>query len=306
MPRPVWSGTISFGLVSIPVKLFHAVSRKNVSFNQLDDRSMSRIRLKKVAADTGEDVPDEHIVKGYEVTKGEYVVVDPDELEPFIPSATKAIDLEEFVDLADIDPVFYDTPYIVAPDKSAKPYVLLAKAMEEAGKVAVGTFVMRSKQYVAAVRPIDGRLMLSTMAFADEVVDPAGIDELDGIGDITVTKKELAMAEQLVESLAGDFEPERFRDSYREQVLELIEKKAAGETFETPEPAAAAPKVVDLMAALEASVKAAKEARGRHPAAVQAVPARRSKAAAQAEDDEDEAEARPAKKAARSRARKSA
>jgi len=306
MPRPVWSGTISFGLVSIPVKLFHAVSRKNVSFNQLDDRSMSRIRLKKVVADTGEDVPDEHIVKGYEVTKGEYVVVDPDELEPFIPSATKAIDLEEFVDLADIDPVFYDTPYIVAPDKSAKPYVLLAKAMEEAGKVAVGTFVMRSKQYVAAVRPIDGRLMLSTMAFADEVVDPAVIDELDGIGDISVTKKELAMAEQLVESLAGDFEPERFRDSYREQVLDLIEKKAAGEVFETPEPVAAAPKVVDLMAALEASVKAAKEARGRHPAAVQAVSGRRAKSAAADEAEDEEAEAPPAKKATRSRARKSA
>ena len=153
MPRPVWSGTISFGLVTIPVKLFHAVSRKNVSFNQLDDRSMSRIRMKKVSAETGEDVPDEHIVKGYEVAKGRYVVVDPDELEPFIPAATKAIDLEEFVDLAEIDPVFFDTPYIVAPDNAAKPYMLLTKAMEDAGKVAVGTFVMRSKQYVAALRP---------------------------------------------------------------------------------------------------------------------------------------------------------
>ena len=182
MPRPVWSGTISFGLVTIPVKLFHAVSRKNVSFNQLDDRSMSRIRMKKVSAETGEDVPDEHIVKGYEVAKGRYVVVDPDELEPFIPAATKAIDLEEFVDLAEIDPVFFDTPYIVAPDNAAKPYMLLTKAMEDSGKVAVGTFVMRSKQYVAALRPVDGRLMLSTMAFADEVVDPATID--DGWGGV--------------------------------------------------------------------------------------------------------------------------
>ena len=175
MPRPVWSGTISFGLVTIPVKLFHAVSRKSVSFNQLDDRTMSRIKLKKVSAETGDEVPDEHIVKGYEVTKDRYVVVDPDELEPFIPSATKAIDLEEFVDLADIDPVFFDTPYIVAPDNATKPYVLLARAMEEAGKVAVGTFVMRSKQYVAALRAVDGRLMLSTMAFADEIVRP-GLD----------------------------------------------------------------------------------------------------------------------------------
>ena len=314
MPRPVWSGTVSFGLISIPVKLFHAVSRKSVSFNQLDERSMSRIRMKRVSAETGEDVPDEHIVKGYEVAKDRYVVVDPDELEPFIPVATKSIDLEEFVDLREIDPVFFDTPYIVAPDKSAKPYMLLARAMEDAGKVAVGTFVMRSKQYLAALRPVDGRLMLSTMAFADEVVDPAGIDELGDLDDVKLNAKELAMAEQLVESLSADFEAERFRDSYREQVLELIAKKAAGEAFEAPEPAAAAPLVIDLMAALEASVKAAKEARGRHPATVKAVKdatpssgGRRKAAAASAvaaeEDDEDEA---APKKPARSRARKSA
>ena len=306
MPRAMWKGAISFGLVTIPVAVYPVTEEKGLKFNQLHDEDGGRIRYKRVCEKDGEEVTFEHIVKGYEVAKGRYVVVDPDELEPFIPAATKAIDLEEFVDLADIDPVFYDTPYIVAPDKSAKPYVLLTKAMEEAGKVAVGTFVMRSKQYVAAVRPIDGRLMLSTMAFADEVVDPAVIDELDGIGDISVTKKELAMAEQLVESLAGDFEPERFRDSYREQVLDLIEKKAAGEVFETPEPVAAAPKVVDLMAALEASVKAAKEARGRHPAAVQAVSGRRAKSAAADEAEDEEAEAPPAKKATRSRARKSA
>jgi DNA end-binding protein Ku len=296
----VWSGTISFGLVSIPVKLFHAVSRKGVSFNQLDDRTMSRIRLKKVSAETGDEVPEEHIVKGYQVAKDQYVVVDPDELEPFIPSATKAIDLEEFVDLADIDPVFYDTPYIVAPDKSTKPYVLLAKAMEESGKVAVGTFVMRSKEYLAALRSIDGRLMLSTMAFPDEIVDAGSIDELEEVGDVDVSRKELAMAEQLVASLSGPFEPERFHDSYREQVLELIEKKAAGEVFEAPAAVAAAPKVVDLMAALEASVKAAKEARGRHPATVKAV----SAVATDAEAEEEEEPVR--KKPARARARKSA
>ncbi len=250
-------------------------------------------------------MPDEHIVKGYEVSKGQYVVVDPDELEPFIPAATKAIDLEEFVDLSEIDPVFFDTPYIVAPDKAAKPYVLLAKAMEDAGKVAVGTFVMRSKQYVAALRAVDGRLMLSTMAFPDEVVDPATIDELgrhrrrgrdeEGAGD--------GRAAGPVAS--GDFEPEHFRDTYREQVLDLIEKKAAGEVFEAPEPVTAAPKVVDLMAALEASVKAAKEARGRHPAAVQAVPARRAEGGAAAADEARTRSSRP-KKPARARARKSA
>lgn len=304
MARPVWNGTISFGLVSIPIKLFHAVSKKNVSFNQLDERDNSRIRYKKVSAATEEEVPDEHIVKGYEVSKGNYVIVDPDELEPFLPTATRAIELEEFVDLHEIDPVFFDSPYYVAPDKQAKPYVLLTRAMEEAGKVAIGRFVMRNKQYVAALRPVDGRLMMSTMVFADEVVDPTRIDEFDGLDDVDVSAREVQMAEQLVESLAAAFEPDKFRDTYREQVLDLIEKKAAGEAFEVPEQVAEAPKVVDLMAALEASVQAAKDARGRHPAAQkpQVVKAKRASKAAQA-DEADEEEARPAKRA---RARKSA
>jgi len=129
MARPVWSGTISFGLVAIPVKLFHAVRRQSVSFNQLDERNLARIRYRKVNAETGEEVGDDHIVKGYEISKGRYVVVDPEELEPFMPVATKSIDLEEFVDLADIDPVYFDTPYHLAPDGPPKPYVLLARAM---------------------------------------------------------------------------------------------------------------------------------------------------------------------------------
>lgn len=309
MPRPVWNGTISFGLVAIPIKLYHGVSKKSVSFNQLDERTMSRIRLKKVSAETGEDVPDDVIVKGYELSKGRYVVVDPDELEPFIPAATKSIDLEEFVDLDEIDPVYFDTPYIVAPDKTPKPYVLLARAMEEAGKVAIGRFVMRNKQYVAALRAQDGKLLMSTMVFADEVVKVASIDELEGIDEIDVSSKEVKMAEALVQSLSASFEPEKYRDEYRDQVLDLIERKAAGEEFELPAPAAAAPKVVDLMAALEASVKAAKEARKRHPAggpheeAATKAPARKksgSKAAASdvsdvsdASDDDTAAIAKP-------------
>ena len=266
MPRPVWSGTISFGLVAIPIKMFHAVSKKSVSFNQLDERPLSRIRLKKVSADTGEDVPDENIVKGYEISKGQYVVVDPDELEPFIPSATRSIDLEEFVDLDEIDPVYFDSPYILAPDKAPKPYALLAQAMETAGKVAIGRFVMRNKQYVAALRAQDGRLLMSTMVFADEVVDSSGIEELDVLDEIDVSAKEVSMAEALVESLSAPFEPGKYRDEYREQVLGLIERKAGGEEFELPTVEREAPKVVDLMAALEASVQAAKEARKRHPA----------------------------------------
>ena len=266
MPRPVWSGTISFGLVAIPIKLYNGVSKKSVSFNQLDDRTMSRIKLRKVSADTGEEVPDEHIVKGYEISKGRYVVVDPDELEPFIPSATRSIDLEEFVDLSEIDPVYFDSPYIVAPDKTPKPYALLARAMEQAGKVALGRFVMRNKQYIAALRAVDGRLMMSTMVFADEVIPVSAVDELAGLDEVQVSDKEVLMAEALVDSLSAAFEPNKYRDNYREQVLDLIERKAAGEEFELPAATTSAPAVVDLMAALEASVKAAKNARMRHPA----------------------------------------
>ena len=265
MARPVWTGTISFGLVAIPVKLYHAVRRQSVSFNQLDDRTLARIKYKKVSALDGEEVPEEHIVKGYEVSKDRYIVVDPDELEPFIPSATKTVELEEFVDLAEIDPVYFDSAYYVAPGTNPKPYVLLAKAMEESGKVAIGRFVMRNKQFTAAIRAEGGTLIMSTLSYADEVVNPAEIEELQGLDAIEVSAKEVKMAESLVESLSATFEPEKYRDEYREQVLELIQIKASGQELQVPDAPAEKPKVVDLMAALEASVAAAKKARGRHP-----------------------------------------
>lgn len=265
MPRPVWSGTISFGLVTIPVKMFNAVSRKSVSFNQLDNRTMARIKYKKVSAEDGNEVPDENIVKGYEISKDRYVIVDPDELEQFMPSATRALELDEFVDLSELDPILFDSPYYLAPDKAPKPYVLLAKAMETAGKVGVGRLVMRNKQYIAAIRAVDGRLVMSTMVYADELVNPTSIEEMKDLAGVEVSDKELAMAGQLVESLAGEFVSDRYKDSYREQVMGLIEKKAAGEELTLPERPSSSPAVIDLMAALEASVKAAKEARTRHP-----------------------------------------
>ena len=250
--RPVWSGTISFGLVAIPVKLFHAVRKKSVSFNQLDERDLNRIRYRKVNAETGEQVSDDHIVKGYEISKGRYVVVDPDELEPFMPVPTKRIDLEEFVLLEEIDPVFFDTAYHLAPDTDPKPYVLLARAMEQSGKVAIGRFVMRNKQYTAAIRAEEGRLVMSSLAYADEVVDPSEIDELTGLDEVDVNDREVVMAESLVESLTADFEPEKYHDEYREQVMALIQMKADGEEIAAPETPSDAPKVVDIMAALEA------------------------------------------------------
>ena len=266
MARPVWNGTISFGLVAIPVKLFHAVRKKSVSFNQLDERNLARIRYRKVNAETGEEVTDEHIVKGYEISKGRYVVVDPDELEPFMPVATKTIDLEEFVDLDEIDPVYFDTAYHLAPGDNAKPYALLARAMEASGKVGIGRFVMRNKQYTAAIRAEQGRMVMSSLAYADEVVDPDSIEELAALDDVEVSEKEILMAESLVESLSAGFEPEKYHDEYREQVMTLIEMKAEGEEITAPLVEREAPNVIDIMAALEASVAAAKESRSNHPA----------------------------------------
>lgn len=267
MARPVWNGTISFGLIAIPVKLFHAVRKKSISFNQLDERNLARIRYRKVNADTGDEVTEQHIVKGYEISKGRYVIIDPDELEPFMPAVSKTVDLEEFVDLDEIDPVYFDTAYHLAPDvNNPKPYVLLARAMEASGKVAIGRFVMRNKQYTAAIRAEGGRLVMSSLAYADEVVDWSTIDELNGLDDVEVNEREIQMAESLVESLSGDFRPERYHDEYREQVTALIQMKADGEEITAPEVETERPKVVDIMAALEASVAAAKESRARHPA----------------------------------------
>jgi DNA end-binding protein Ku len=289
MPRAIWSGSISFGLVNIPIKLYSAVSRKTVHFNQLDMRTGARIKQKRVDAETGEEVPWDQIVKGYELASGAYVTVSDDELAALDPKAVRTIDIEEFVDLASIDPIFYDAAYYLVPDKSSKPYALLARAMEQEGKVGIAHFVLRTKQYLAAIRPSDGRLLLSTMVYADEVNDPATIPELDDVVDVDVTDRELAMASQLVESLSADFEPDRFKDTYREAVLELIEKKAAGEEVVAPVSQVEPEKVVDLMAALEASVAAAKEARQRHPTAHEPAEAD--------EDEEPVAGAEPAKRA---------
>jgi len=264
MPRPIWSGSISFGLVNVPIKLFSAVSQQDVRFHQLRKSDASRVRQKRVSAADGEEVPYEEIVKGYEVAADTYVIIEPDELAALDPKATQTIDIEEFVDLDQIDPIFYEHAYYLVPDKRAeKAYALLAGAMERSNKVAIARFVMRTKQYLAALRPVPGgALVLSTMLYADEVVP---LDRLDGLpdqSDIEVSDKELDMAQSLIESLTVEtFEPEKFHDTYRERVLGLIEAKAAGETIAAPVAVQSGARVVDLMAALEASVKAAKERR---------------------------------------------
>jgi DNA end-binding protein Ku len=305
MPRAIWSGSISFGLVNIPIKLYNAVSRKTVHFNQIDSRTGARIKYKKVSAADEAEVPSEAIIKGYELSSGEYVTVDDDELAALDPEASRTIDIEEFVDLADIDPVFYDAAYYLAPDKATlKPYKLLQTAMEESGKVGIARFVMRSKQYLSAVRPKDGMLVLSTMVYADEVNEPGEIGEIAGLEEVDVADKELKMARQLIESLSTEFEPDRFSDTYREKVLDLIEAKAEGrEELIAPPTPLAEDKVVDLMAALEASVAAAKESRKRHPTgrAAGEKPADREPAKRSARTKAATAKKAAAKKATRAR-----
>jgi DNA end-binding protein Ku len=260
MPRSIWSGAISFGLVNVPVKLYSAVSRKTVRFHQLNSKTGHRIAQKRVDSVTNEDVPYEDIVKGYELTKDRYVIITPEELDALDPEKTRTIDIEDFVDLADIDPIHYDHPYYLVPDKgAAKAYGLLLQAMEESEKVAVARVVIRSKEQLVAIRPAPGGVLaMETMIFADEVVDPEDIEELPEAKELKVSDREVKMAQQLIDSLSSDFEPEKYRDEYREKVLELIERKASGEEIavqpEAPEPK----KVPDLMAALEASLAAVK------------------------------------------------
>jgi len=261
MPRSIWSGAISFGLVNVPVKLYSAVSKKTVRFHQLHEKDGVRIQQKRVCPADDEEVPYEQIVKGYEVSPDEYVVVTPDELDAIEPKKTKTIDIEDFVDLDEIDPLFYDHPYYLLPDKSAaKPYKLLHQAMIDANKVGIARVVIRSKEQLVAIRPVDGVLAMSTMNFADEIVPTDKFDEPTA-DDADTTKREVDMARQLIDSLSSDWEPDKYHDTYRERVLELIEQKAEGKEI-VMQPAEEPQEVPDLMAALEASVKAAKQGRG--------------------------------------------
>jgi DNA end-binding protein Ku len=262
MPRAIWTGAISFGLVTVPVKLYSAVDRKTVRFHQLSGKTGVRVAQKRVDPQTDEEVPYEDIVKGYEIAPDRYVRIEPAELDSLEPRKTKAIEIEEFVELSQIDPIYYDHPYYLAPGTGgAKPYRLLLEAMEETGKVAIARVVIRSKEQLVAVRPMGIVLGMATMLFPDEVLPPERLDEVVEAANAKTTKRELDIAKQLIESLAGDFEPDKYRDSYREEVLALIERKAEGKEIAVQPPAeevrAPAP---DLMSALKASLDAVRAA----------------------------------------------
>jgi DNA end-binding protein Ku len=258
MPRAIWSGAISFGLVNVPVKLFTAVSQKDVRFHQLEQKTGARIQQRRVSSATGEEVPYEEIVKGYELSPDRYVTITPEELEALDPVATHTVDIEDFVHLDQIDPVYFEKPYYLVPDKGgSKAYRLLLEAMRESDKVAIGRVVMRTKQYLAVIRPVGDALVLETMLYGDEVVPQ---EELDGLPteDVDVSERELKMARQLIDSLTTDFDPDKYRDEYRARVLDLIERKAEGQEIVTQPVTEEPAKVVDLMAALEASLAEAK------------------------------------------------
>ncbi|MEP6661479.1 MAG: Ku protein [Acidimicrobiales bacterium] len=260
MARPVWSGSISFGLVNVPVKAYTAVRDHDVHFHQLDKKTGSRVRHRKVAEDSGKELDAADVEMGFEISKGRYVKFNREELNELRPASTKSIEVNEFVALDEIDPIYYERTYWLAPDGegAAKAYQLLLAAMEERERVAIGTVVMRNKQYLSAIRPLDAALAMSTMRFADEVVPRSAVDGVPS-RRAKPDPKTLRMATQLIDGLAAEWNPDQYHDTYVEELRKRIKAKEAGKQIvdkDVSEPTGG--KVLDLMAALEASVKAAK------------------------------------------------
>jgi DNA end-binding protein Ku len=303
MARPIWTGAISFGLVNVPVKLISAVHQREVHFHMLHDADGGRIEFKRVCKKDGAEVPYEHIVKGYEVSKGKSVVLTKKELAALDAEATRAIDIEDFVAQEEIDPIHYDATYYLVPDRGAqKPYVLLLEAMRKTDRVAVGRMVMRTKQYLVTLRPMGKALALSTMQYADEIVP---ISDLEGLPAASAkpTGRELELAEKLIDSLSSPFQAKKYKDDHRERVLELIERKAAGEEIVVDAPKEKPAKTVDLFEALKASLGAPRK---KAPSVAAATPRRPTRRAAAARPRPRTAPSRPRPKAARRGARSAA
>ncbi len=293
MARSIWSGSISFGLLNVPVKLYSAVARRSIALREIRDSDSARIKHRRYAEGTDEEVPYEHIVKAYEITPGQYVPLSKEELAALAPEKSRSIDVQDFVDIEEIDPMYFDSPYYLGPaDGAEKAYSLLAAAMESSGKAAIARFVFRNKEHLAAIRASGGVLTLTTMRFADEVVPPSELDDALPEKQAKVAKKEQQMAEALIDSLSTEFDPSAYRDEYREQLLSLIETKAEGKEIVAPEvQAPQATKAPDLMAALEESIAAVKGRRG-----APAKPKAKAKAKAKAKPAPKKRKA-PAKKA---------
>ena len=264
--RPAWSGSISFGLVNIPIKLYSAVRNKDVRFHLLHDKDKSRLQEKLYCPVDQEEVSRQDVVKGFEISKNNHVVVSQEEINSLAPKATHTIELMNVVDIHQIDPMYFDQPYYVLPDERAeKAYALLLEALRSSEKGAVAKFVMRNKERIGVLRPIKNVLCMEIMHFADELISVRDLD----LPAITGTRDaEVKMARQLLDSLASDFEPEKLHDDYREALLTLIQKKAEGEEIVTqPEKETNEPEVIDLMEALKKSVVQAQQRQKSHKAA---------------------------------------
>lgn len=267
MARAIWSGSVSFGLVSIPVELYSATEDHTVHFNQFQRGTSDRIRYKRVNERTGREVPYDKIVKGHEVDSGEYVVVEPEELDDIAPGRSRTLDIEAFVDLDEIDPVFFQKTYWLGPAKAefSRPYLLLAQAMKKTNRAGIAMFVMRGKQYLTAMKEDNGILAVHTLFFADEIRKPKDVLGVAPEGRAP-RGKELDMAVSLVESMADDWRPKDYRDTYTERVTKLIKAKEKGREVVTEAEPPEATGVVDLMEALQRSVEASKKKRGKKKA----------------------------------------
>src|SRR3954447_20723902 len=297
MARAIWSGSISFGLLNVPVKLYSAVARRGISLREIRESDGARIKHRRVAEGTDEEVPYEKIIKAFEISKDRYVPLSKDELASLDPEKSRAIEVQDFVEIAEIDPIYFDSPYYLGPaDGAEKAYSLLAQAMEQSGKVAIARFVFRNKEHLAAIRPGDGVLTLTTMRFADEVVPPDELEDVLPSEKPKIGKREVEMAEQLIDSLTRDFDPTLYRDEYREELLAMIERKAAGEdVVAAPQEDREPTKAPDLMAALEQSIADVRSKRDGEPT---------RKAAAKTANKRSPAKAKAKKPAAKTSAKK--
>jgi DNA end-binding protein Ku len=259
LSRAIWSGSISFGLVNVPVKVFTAVREHSVHFHQVEKQTGARIRYEKVSDKSGEKVPGDNIELGYEIGRGRLVTVDPSQLADLRPRTSRTIDISDFVDLAQIDPVYYDHTYWLGPDGEGarRPYDLLARAMQDRNRAGIGMVVMRNKQYLAAIRPRDGVLAMSTMHFVDEVLDRSSVETLPA-KRTKPASGELKLATQIIDALSTDWKPAGYKDTYSDEVKDLLERRAAGKHIAVGEEPGAEGQVLDLVAALEASLDAAK------------------------------------------------
>jgi DNA end-binding protein Ku len=256
--RAIWSGAISFGLVSVPVRMYSATESKELRFHFLHKDDLQPIGYDKVRKDTGERVDPDEVVRGFEIEKGRYVPIEDEDLDRLDIELTHSIDICDFVDLDEIDPIYFRKAYYLLPDDGAeKPYRLLVRALEETGKVGIAKVVIRNKQHLAALRPYDGILVLETMYYADEIRKPEKVN-----GKARVQKAEVEMAKSLVENLSDGFKPEKYDDTYRKELLDLIRTKAKGAKLPEPQEEEEA-EVVDLMAALRESVEETKKGRKR-------------------------------------------